>query len=166
MSRPHFPPTDEGDYRDLVRRLEALERSAHQSGEIVTVLSYQEYASSGSKTGTSWADYPGPHDITIIKKYDDTLSKLVVFGAVGGFVTTGNTRMDIGLAFDGVDHVIGTFYFNTSGEHNNASCQDDTFAGLTAGALTGRLRWRSDGANQINTDGNDAVRLTLMEVML
>lgn len=34
MSRPHFPPRDDGDFRDLVRRLEALERTRGLTTEI------------------------------------------------------------------------------------------------------------------------------------
>lgn len=136
------------------------------TGSIVTLLSYQQGAGTGTRALTSYADYPGTHDLTIVKKFSGTVSKLVVFGAVGGFASVGNTKLTVGLSFGGVDHDIGWFYFNAAGTHQYATCQDDTFASLAAGTQTGRLRWKSDSTNQINTDGNDTVRLTLLEVLL
>lgn len=137
-----------------------------RSGAVVTVISYQVAAAVGLTTSATFVDYPGPLDVTIVKKYDAATSKLVVFGTVGVYVSTGNARVDISLTIATVDHTIGTFFFNAAGTHALVPCQDDTFSGLGAGTLIGRVRWHSNGVIQVNTDTNDAVRLTVMEVML
>lgn len=137
-----------------------------QTGAVVTVVSYQ--AVSGSATyagGSGFTDYPGPHDITIVKKYDSATSKLVVFGTVGVFKGSNTGAALIGLKFGGTDHTIGTFFFNTLSEHGLVHCQDDTFSGLGAGTLVGRVRWDTP-ITSVNADANDAVRLTILEVML
>lgn len=134
-------------------------------GSIVTLLSYQAQSAVGSRTSAAFGDYPGPHDLVIVKKFSAAASKLVVFGTIGAYAST-VTLATVGLSFGGVDHTVGTFFFNATGQHGLLTCQDDTFSSLGVGTLTGRVRWHSDGANQINTDANDAVRLTLLEVLL
>lgn len=79
MSRPKFPPTDQSDYRDIVRRLEILERSAlfrnlqvldTTGGEDPTTTPYLLQAGSsvlgtnGSGDGT--ITYPTPFSIATI----------------------------------------------------------------------------------------------------
>lgn len=142
-----------------------IDKITWASGMPVTVVSYQAYAGVGSTTSATFVDYPGPHDITIVKKYSAAQSRLMVFGSAGSFVTT-PVRVDLSLTINSVDHTIGSLFFNAINIHGLISCQDDTFSGIGAGTIVGRVRWHSDGVNQTNTDANDAVRLTLMEVII
>lgn len=175
---PHFHFEDQSRLSALEARATLLETRAttdesritvlenHRSGEVVTVVSYQAVAGSAFYAGGSgFQDYPGPHDITIVKKYDAATSKLVVFGTVGVFKGTNSGAALIGLKFGATDHTIGTFFFNTLTEHGLVHCQDDTFSGLAAGTLIGRVRWDTP-ITSVNADANDAVRLTLLEVMI
>lgn len=161
--------------QDIMNRLDGanikdgsitLAKTTPFSGEVVTVVSYQVAAAVGLTTSATFVDYPGPLDVTIVKKYDAATSKLVVFGTVGVYVSTGNARVDISLTIASVDHTIGTFFFNAAGTHALVPCQDDTFSGLGAGSLVGRVRWHSNGVIQINTDTNDTARFTILEVII
>lgn len=136
-----------------------------RAGTVVTTVSYQAAAGVGSYGGGAWADYPGPHDVSITKKYDAATSKLVVFGSASVYQSGVNGAVSIGLKFGSTDHTIGSFTVNPTFTHTAVTCQDDTFSGLGVGAHTGRVRWDSSTAN-VNTDTADAVRLTVMEVML
>lgn len=149
--------------KSLESRIRLLE--AHRSGEIVTVVSYQAAAGTGFYNGGGWAVYPGAHTILFTKKYIASVSKVVVFGTVGAFKGTNTGNVTIALDFGPGPHQIGSFYFNDLTTHRLISCQDDTFTGINAGNLGALVLWDTP-ALTANADGNDAIRLTLLEVMI
>lgn len=142
----------------------AARATVGRSGEIVTVLSYQAMSAGGNTGSNTYVDYPGPVDITFVKKYSAAISKLVVFGTVSAFQSGANGIVSIGLRSGGVDHTIGTFNINQTFVHMPVTCQDDTFS-LAAGSLSLRVRWSTSVPN-VNTDTNDSIRLTLLEVII
>lgn len=141
-----------------------LHNQLTQKGTPVTTTSAAITSGSGFYNGGGYVDYPGTIDITFIKRFAATESKLVVFGSVGAFKNTNAGNVFIGLRISGTDYGIGQFFFNTTGQHGLIPCQTD-ITGIAAGTFVGRVRW--DSANiSANADANDGVRLNIMEVRI
>lgn len=115
----------------------------------------------GATTSTTFVDYPGPMDSVIVKQRASSV--LVVQGAVGLYVSTNATQAIWAVRINAVDTEICAFFFNTAGQHLQAYGNQFVASGLAAGSYTMRVRWRSPGGTQLNTDANDRVLYTVTE---
>lgn len=165
MSRPHFPPDDATDYRDIIRRLEALERSGGAPSPLngTTLV-----AASASTASSSFVDWPGgTAEVTFRKRQLNTVLQLTYWttffatATAGGF-TTAFKNMDTAT-----DHAIGVNHFiNTLSQHQ-------FFGGVVTpsdsdpGVYTYRFRVRvSVNAATFNVDSNDYVQVSIQERLL
>lgn len=152
---------------DRDRDLEDYLSSIQTRLDLLTSSPYQvwvgaAYAAAGSTASASFVDYPGPINANFTKLYDAATSDLIVTGWIGAYKTTNTGKVDVGLARDGGDQMIGDFFYNDLSSHRNISCTE-RITGMSAGAKSWRVRWRTSN-NGVSADSNDAVRLTIFEV--
>jgi hypothetical protein len=116
--------------------------------------SLSQAGSNGTHNTTSFANMPGPQQLSITKALDSTL--LHVRMNVQMFVTAAGGDVEFGVNDGSTDYPIGQFFFNTAGQHLPITVEDD-IAGLAAGTYTFTWRWRraAAGAHVLNTNTDD-----------
>lgn len=152
---------NDGQVRSLGTRLTTAEAALVplvRAPIFITNVTIQ--SGTGNTTSTTFVDYPGPADATIIKQR--AASVLVVQGAVGLYASVTNPAI-WAVRINSVDTEIALFYFNSINIHTQVYGNQFVASGLAAGSYIMRVRWRSPGGTQINTDGNDRVLYTVTE---
>lgn len=120
-------------------------------------------------TSTSFADFPGPRDVTLRKHYNGANTSLE-FTIMGTCYASGPSAD--GVVFAVKDQASGTDYVSTAQIRpaNNLIGAHTTYAGgttipsLAEGDYTFRLRWRTVNGADIRVDVSDAVLFRVREV--
>lgn len=126
---------------------------------------YAVNATAGSTASLAFVDFPGPKEVTLVKTEAATNVVIAHHG----------TCYVAGAANDGVEFAVreGASDFQTTGKLRMANLMLNShtpytggtrIGGLAAGSHTFRLRWRTQAANNITVDNDDAVALIAMEV--
>lgn len=114
----------------------------------------------GSTTSAGLVDYPGPVSVTVNKQI--TNSVLLVAGSVSLFASAAQF-MVWGVNIGGANYDVGGQFLNTTGVHWQIFGNNWVASGLAAGSYTLKVRWRTVGGAQANTDGNDRAYFTITE---
>ena len=117
-------------------------------------------AGSGNTSSVSFVDYPGPIDKVIVKREPTTA--FFVSGFVGAYKGTNTGKIEIGLLLDGVDYLIGSFFFNVVNTHLIIPFNVTIASSLDPGTYTTRVRWRTSSVNA-NADANDVINIRFDE---